>query len=149
MADFDRRIQRLRRFVRLERVFRDRSNPLEQLAREEVRDRYRFYPESIMILLQTITVGLESATNRSMPLPPLLSLLVTLQFYASGSHFIVIGDIHGVSKASVSRAIRKTTLLISSLIKEFVKFPTQQLDTLQAVKRSFFSIAGKLRLNSL
>ena len=141
MADYNRRSQRLRRFVRVERVFRDRSNPLEQLAREEVRDRYRFYPESILLLLQSVAAALETETNRSMPLPPLLSLLVTLHFLASGCHYIIIGDIHGISKSSVSRAVKKTTILISSLLGEYVKFPTLAAEVL-AVKRDFFTIAG-------
>ena len=141
MADFGRRIERIRRRFRIPRVIQDRINPLEYLARAEVRVRYRFHPESIMILLGSIFNSLDTPTNRSSPLPPLISLLVTLMFYASGAHFVVIGDIHGVSKASVCRAIKKVTAAICELRHDHVKFPTN-LER-QTIKTEFYNIASK------
>ena len=86
MADFERRMQRLRRynaFHRVPRVIKDRTNPLETLSEGEVYERYRFMPASIVLLVNLLINGIDCPTNRSMPLPPMLCVLVTLQFFAS------------------------------------------------------------------
>ncbi|XP_053378145.1 putative nuclease HARBI1 [Mercenaria mercenaria] len=139
MADFVRRLERLRRRQRVERVIPGRINPLEVLSRSEIRQRYRFHPKSIVFLLGMIFNALESPTFRSSPLPPMISLLVTLQFFASGAHYLVIGDIHGVSKSSVSRAVRRTTAAICSLRDRYIKFPRN--DAARAIHKEFYNIA--------
>ncbi|XP_053390062.1 putative nuclease HARBI1 [Mercenaria mercenaria] len=138
MAAVERRMRRIRRFQPIERVFRDRNNPLENLSMLEIFSRYRFMPESILVLTGMIFDVLDSPTMRSLPLPPLLSVLVTLHFYASGSHYMAIGDIHGISTSSVCRAVKRTTTAICQLLPTFVKFPADFAST----QREFYNIAG-------
>ena len=143
MADFIRRVERIRRrqSSRIDRVIPDRINPLEFLSRAEIRERYRFQPESILFLLQLLQNSIEYATFRSSPLPPVISLLVTLNFFASGTHYNIIGDRHGVSKSSVSRAIVRTSAAICTLRDRYVRFPSNS--EVSAIQREFYNIASK------
>lgn len=141
MADFHRRLERIRRrqgIHRIERVIPDRVNPLEFLSRSEVRGRYRFHPESILFLVQLLQNSLEYATFRSSPLPSVISLLVTLHYFASGTHYVIIGDMHGVSKSSVSRAIVRTSAAICGLRNRFIKFPLNNEAVM--TQREFYNI---------
>ena len=68
-------------FARRPRLFRDISNPLEDLDPEEVFKRYRFRPPTILYILEII-LPVQRPTNRNCPLPPLLQLLLCLRFLA-------------------------------------------------------------------
>jgi hypothetical protein len=124
MAEFMRRIELIRRRHRLtsavERIIPDIINPLEFLSRTDVRERYRFEPESILFMLQLISKSTGFDTFRSLPLPPIISLLVTL----NRAHYLIIGDRHGVSKSSVSRAIKRTSTAICAIRKKCIHFPS-------------------------
>ncbi|KAH3896012.1 hypothetical protein DPMN_020183 [Dreissena polymorpha] len=89
MAAFVDRINRLRRRQLIERVVADRSNPLEVLSAEEVRERYRFCPETIHFIVGVVFNVLDSPTSRSLPVPTLLSVLTALQFFATGCHHLL------------------------------------------------------------
>ncbi|XP_052813301.1 putative nuclease HARBI1 [Mya arenaria] len=138
MADFHRRLQRLRDRavgITIPRLFRDRLNPLEVLSPEEVFRRYRF---SIVTLVTLMFPLLERATQRSCPLPPLLSVLVTLHFVASSSHYTVIGDVHGLSSSSVCRAVRRVIRIMAKLAKRVVSFRRD----VGVCKAEFYALAG-------
>ena len=145
MADLQRRLARLRRREPIGRVFRDRNNPLEYLSRSEIHDRYRFAPESVYFIVGMLFDALDSPTRRSVPVPPLLCVLVTLQFFASGAHYIIIGDAHGLSKSSVCRAIRKTTEELSRLVNRYVKFPSG--DEVERIQTEFYNIASTYEID--
>lgn len=133
-----RRFRRLNRFVRVDtRVFRDRTNPLENLSRQEVRERYRFFPETIIYICGLLNV--ERRTQRSKPLPVLLTVLVSLHFFATNCHHIVTADLHGISRSSVCRSVAQFTDEMCKRMKEFIFFPVDANST----QRQFFNIAGK------
>ncbi|WAR07780.1 LOW QUALITY PROTEIN: HARB1-like protein, partial [Mya arenaria] len=136
------RYYRYRRFrlPRRPRVFTDRNNPLEILDVESVRKRYRFFPDSIMILVGIVEPTIGTATMRSNPLPPLLTVLCCLQFFATGAHHIVIAQAHGVSRSAVGKAIHAVSVILAGLINRYVKFPTGL--EIESVKRKFYSVAG-------
>ena len=50
-------------------ILPDRQNHSEHLSEGEVRDRFRFYPETIVYLTQTLRDDLERPTLRRSPLP--------------------------------------------------------------------------------
>ncbi|KAH3853214.1 hypothetical protein DPMN_095736 [Dreissena polymorpha] len=107
MAAFVDRINRLRRRQPIERVFADRSNPLEVLSAEEVSEMYRFRPETIHFIVGVVFNDLDTPTRRSLPVTPLLSVLTALQFFATGCHHLLLTAIHGVSRCSVGRVINQ------------------------------------------
>ena len=78
--------------LRPERVYRDHSNPFEYYSDDEFRKRFRFTKEGTMFILNLISEELEHGTNRGHGLPPMLQLLVTLRYYATGSFQMTVGD---------------------------------------------------------
>lgn len=62
----------------------DGQNPLEVLSTEQFVNRYRFSKECVEDILQMIAYGLTKFTNRGKPFPPIVQLLITLQFLATG-----------------------------------------------------------------
>jgi hypothetical protein len=55
--------------IRRERVFRDRTNPLDYLSDAEVRERYRLPRNFIVQLIDVLADDLQRTTQRSHPLP--------------------------------------------------------------------------------
>ncbi|XP_062613215.1 putative nuclease HARBI1 [Saccostrea cucullata] len=121
------------------RFFRDRSNPLEDLDEDEVFERYRFRPQTILFILGLLP-NLARPTGRNNPLPPLLQLLLCLRFLATGAIHLLIGDSLNISRSTAGRCIRDIASHLSNLCRRFVRFPTGN-DAL-SVKRAFSAIAG-------
>ena len=84
-----RRIRQLHNAHR-PRLFRDRTNPLEELPAEAVFERFRFSPATIMFIM-TIVGEAASQTMRNCPLPPLMKLLVCLRYLARPVYQYVYG----------------------------------------------------------
>ena len=51
-------------------------------------------------------------------------LQTALRFFASGCLFTNDGDLHGISKASVSRIVTKVTYYLAGLEERYICFPT-------------------------
>lgn len=67
-------------------------------------------------------------------------VLVTLRYLGKGSFFSECGDLHGISKSSVCRAVEDVTTSICERVDN-IKFPTRDEDVLN-IKRIFFTIAA-------
>ena len=91
---------------------------------KELRARYRFGKESIQYITNLIETDLRRKTNRSHALRPIDQVLMALRFYASGNFLQVIGDIVGVDKSTVSRAVHDVSQLLSAKQSMFIKWPT-------------------------
>ena len=126
--------------ARRPRVFRDRSNPLEDLEPREVFDRYRFFPGTIMFILSLLP-NLSTPTRRNSPLPPTLQLLTCLRYLATGSTQLLIADSVRISRSTAGRCIRKVSKLISRLAPRFVVFPRG--NDAEKAKLDFAKFAGK------
>lgn len=79
-----------------------------------------------------------------MALPPMLQLLVSLRFVATGAFHQLLGDAVHVSKATAGRCIRGVASAIANDAGRFIRFPTGQ-EALN-VKRKFNAIAGTVRI---
>lgn len=143
MAAHQRVLRRNRRQqgrLRVPRVFKDRSNPLEDLRESEVFERYRFRPDTIMFIM-SILPDLSFATLRNCPIPPMLQLLVTLRFLATGAMHLLLGDSVNISRSTTGRIVRRTTALLAALARQYVKFPSPPRSN--EIKKGFAKIAGK------
>jgi len=73
-------------------------------------------------------------------------VLLTLQFYATGTFQGVVGELFGVDQSTASRAINRVTLAILRLMPNHVKLPTQREADAQKVKfcamASFPNVVG-------
>ena len=140
-----RRNRRRRGFIPRPRVFRDRGNPLEDLEEEEVYNRYRFRPHTILFITAALHNILESDTNRNQSLPPLLQVLIFLRFAATGAHLRLVGDSLGVSESSVGRTVKcVASAIVNILCGAFISFPTGEMAL--KVKEGFRRVAGTLKL---
>lgn len=67
----------------------DGQNPLEILSNEQFVKIYRFSKECVEDILQMISYGLTKCTNRGKPFSPMVQLLITLQFLATGMEMLL------------------------------------------------------------
>ena len=136
------RLRQNRRAMRRERIFHNREDPLESLGREEIRLRYRFWPETIVLIVNLLWVELNPVTLRSHPIMPNLQVLIALRYLATGSYQLCVGDTVRVSQATVSRVVRRVCLGLQRRLRQFVRFISTNAER-QAVKQEFYRIASK------
>ena len=122
---------------RIERPLHVYSDPLDR-PDDGLYERYRFRRESILFLLQTLSIQARP-TNRSNPVPPLYAILLALRFYATGSFYNIVGDTLLLSKATVCRCVKRVTEALCQQVAAFVNYRTTEAER----KRAFFDIAGK------
>ena len=126
--------------IGITRTIRDRSNPFVELDDAIFQQRFRLTKTSVLMLLNKIGVAIEHETNHNHALPPMLQLLITLRFYATGTFQIVMGDLVGVHKSTVCRAIKRVSIEIARLRPQYVKFPQTDDEILDTMK-AFYAIA--------
>ena len=127
------------RAVNRERIFRDRSNPLE-LSDQEITSKYRLDRQSILDLCDLLKEDLERPTRRSKSLSVSTQVFCALRYFAVGSFQQVVGDLHGVSKPSVSRAVHLVAAPLCRHVAEYIKFPQHQNEK-RSTKEGFYNLA--------
>ena len=98
----------------IRRVVRNRSNPSEVFSDEEFKYRFRFRKETVLSLMQLLSVDLEHGKPRNNFIPPILQIAATLCFYVTGHFQIADGDSFGLSQPSVCRIIKWVSQAIAS-----------------------------------
>ena len=114
-----------RRAMRRERVFRDRTHPLEEYNDELVYKRFRFHRQFIFGLAEELRQDVEFALPRKGALTPVLQVCLALRFYATGSFQSVVGDLIGVDQSTACRTITRVTDAVMLRVRDWVKMPTQ------------------------
>ncbi|KAG0445488.1 hypothetical protein HPB47_014647 [Ixodes persulcatus] len=110
------------------RRLRVRLNPLEVFNDREFLARYRFTKATVASLLESLSLE-ECASNRGLPVPPMLQLLIALRFYGAGTFQVVTGDLVAVSQPTVCRVVERVSRLIAgTLFRRLVKFPSTATD---------------------
>lgn len=132
-----------RRGLQRQRIFRDRTQPLEIYSDIELYQRYRFTRLGCLSIIDRLQAQLEHPTNRSRALSPSSQVFIALRFYASGSKSALAecASLHGCSKSSASRALRRVTTALVNIRHEEIKFPTTPA-AVAAAQREFFQVAG-------
>lgn len=118
---FKRKIPQIKVINPDAKIIKDSNNPMESMNEEEFLQKYKFTKEVTNEILQMILYGLRKYTNRGHPVPPIIELLITLRFLATGDFQSNTGD--KVSQPTVSRIIKKITTLLTELKLRFIKFP--------------------------
>ncbi|XP_052782913.1 putative nuclease HARBI1 [Mya arenaria] len=142
MAAGHRAIVRDRMFLRQvprPRVFRDRSNPLEDLREEEIFARYRFRPDTIYFIVDLCQAAARD-TGRCFAIPLVLCVLSYLRFLATGAFQLTVGDTVNLSQPTVSRVCRQVGQVLSALADRYISFPSG--DRVRQVKQQFGAMAG-------
>ena len=124
----------------------DRENPLEMMPETEIFKRFRFRPDTIIFIVGLLEPILKRETLRSCALTPLLQVLVTLRFLATGGFYSLIADtFNSVSAPSVCRAVRDVCRGLCQIARRFVRMPTGA--RAEETKQQFYAIAGKVITN--
>ncbi|XP_070395480.1 putative nuclease HARBI1 [Dermacentor albipictus] len=93
--------------LRRERVFRDRTNPLDAFSEEELQRRVRFGRDGIVFLVEFLRSEIEYPTRQSGALSAELQVMLVLKFFASGCFLITAGDVIGAHESTASRTVRR------------------------------------------
>ncbi|KAJ8309921.1 hypothetical protein KUTeg_011786 [Tegillarca granosa] len=134
------RLRRRRAVLRRQKSFKCVLNPLNGLTDGDIFCRYRFRRETTIFLVTLLSPAIQYHTSRSMAVPPLIQILATLRFLATGSFYRLVGDSLGLSIASVARSVDRVTSAVCRLSRTYIKFPTGQY--LSDTKKKFFELAG-------
>ncbi|CAC5402133.1 HARBI1 [Mytilus coruscus] len=124
--------------IRRERIFRDRTHPLDVYDDFELIRRYRMPREAILNIVDILTDDLEPKTMRSHSVLASLQVLTALRYYATGSFQQVVGDLVGLSQPTISRIVSRTSRALAAKVADFIKFPLSPREQL-AVKQGFSS----------
>lgn len=136
-------VQRRRRHarsIRRNRIFRDRTQPLEVFSDTKLFKKFRFHRQAILDLVDSVSDDLEYPLPRTGSLPPVLQVLLALRFYATGSFQDVIADLIGVSQPTVCRTVHRVTEALHRQIGLWIKMPTPR--EAQLNKQKFYAMQG-------
>jgi len=95
----------------------------------EFRERFRLREEEVEFVLSMIGNSLQHRSNKNGALSPKEQLLLALHWLGNGSQYHAICDMHGVSKATVCRALKKViSCIFEHMFPAIVKFPENSID---------------------
>ena len=100
-----------RRLFRREQVFRDRTNPFDKFYERETLEQYRFGKDDLWKISDEMLGGeLEFGSTPLGGTPAIVQPLITLRMLACGGFQLDIGDMFGVTKATVGRLFHQATV---------------------------------------
>ncbi|XP_030749561.1 putative nuclease HARBI1 [Sitophilus oryzae] len=115
----------------------DAENPIEFYEDQAFCYRYRFSKTFVLnVLLPLVANSLDSE-----PVSPLIQLLTSLRYYATGDFQLVNGDLRGISRESVSLIIKNVSEGIARHLRDYIQHP-KYLEQKQRNVRLFQAIAG-------
>lgn len=76
----------------------------------------------ILYLVELLRDSLSRRTQRSRAISPEVQVLAALGFYTSGSYQTSMGDIIGISQASMSRCVSNVTKALVEKASQFITF---------------------------
>ncbi|KAL7405376.1 hypothetical protein ABVT39_028106 [Epinephelus coioides] len=123
-----------------QRMYVERTKPLEQYTTEELYARFRFGKADIEYLVSLLRPKLQHRTQRSHGLSVEDQILIDLGFYACGTFYQVVGDYMGVAKSAVCDVVKDVSIALANLVNEFVSFPKD--NQIAQAKRSFFILGN-------
>lgn len=127
--------------VHVRRSLKDRSDPLVEFDNAEFVD-VRLNKLDVIDLHDNLSeFSVPLVTNRGLPIPFMMKLLVTLRFYATGMFHRENADLLGISESSTCRILHQTTKAICYLRPQYIKFPDGQYQS-RKCKLDFFLIAN-------
>lgn len=130
---------------RRERVFRDRTNPLDYLTEEDLISKYRLPRRNILALCADFRDDLSHPTGRNCSLPVSLQVMTALRYFAVGGFQDVIATGHGIHKSSASRCIQRVATLLTNHAAEYISYPAD-IATRRDIMSDFHELCGMPRV---
>ena len=90
---------------------------------EQFRNRYRLTKAGFCELLEIIRPDISAHNDRGKPIPTDIQLLLTLQFYVTGTFQLARGDLCEILQPSASRIIKRVSKAIARLKNIYITFP--------------------------
>lgn len=123
------------------RTVRDRRDPIEIYSNGEFRERFGFYKDSVLSLLEMIGPYLEHDTDRNFALSPRLQLLCGLRIFRTGTYQLVAADLVNIHRTTAGRAFNNVINALLSLKPLYINMPITEEQCI-AKKRSFYRLGG-------
>lgn len=139
-SDFDEEFYNQRRRPQ-QRKFRTRTCFLDSLNDYEFLRRFRLNKYSFRLLLEKIKDEISPQTNRSHAISAEVKIYATLRFFATGTFFLAMGEIVGLSESSMCRIVPEVSKAIAKLKNETIYFPRNNTEKNEAYEK-FYDIAG-------
>ena len=114
-----------RRARRRERVFGDRTHPLEECNDDLVYKKFRFHRQFIFELAEEVTQDIEFSLPRKGTLTPVLQVCLAVRFYAAGSFQSLVGELISVDQSTACRTISRVIDALRLRVRDWIKMPTQ------------------------
>ncbi|XP_066593221.1 putative nuclease HARBI1 [Prorops nasuta] len=127
------------------RIIRERINWYEIYDGKDFKCRFRISKDLVGMVLSRIEQKIVHNSERNNAIPPIIQLIVTLRFVASGSFLISVADFCGISIASAQRIVHKVLMSIAEMYNEFVKFPSDRSNILRTQKENY-RLSGFIRV---
>lgn len=124
-------IEREERNRRIARVpvtrLKDRSNLIEDLGEIEFKKRFHMTKETAGFVTDMIIADLRSEVKRGTYIPPILKVLITARFYATGGFQLSIADHRhaNLNQLIVSRIVLQVSKGIAKFSRRHIKYPNQ------------------------
>ena len=126
---------------RVPRHFLDRQNPLEKFSPAKVRRKYRLHPHQILDLTDILAPDIEPETQRSQAIPALIKVCAFLRFITTGTFYDSVGELLGISEASMLWAVRAVAHAIKHrMLRDYIRWPNAA--AVNTVKAAFAALAG-------
>ena len=109
---------RRQRPIRRERVFRDRTHPLDAFDEENLFRKYRFTHDGCMEIVNLLADRLEHNSRRNHALPADLQVFVALNFFATGAVLDTTATVHGITRSTASRVIHRVAEALCAVKNE-------------------------------
>ncbi len=107
--------------IRRERIFRDRSHPLEW-SDAKLKNLFRFERRNLMKLIDTLTPSLECPTHRNHSIPATISVCTGLHYLATGSFQTTVAEVMGISQKAVSECYWKFVTAVNEQYAGIIQF---------------------------
>ena len=127
-----------RRVKRREKLFRDRTHPLEEYDDDLVYEKFRFHRQFISELAEEMSQDIEFSLPRKGSLTPVLQVCLALRLNATGSFQSVVGKLIGVDQSAAFHTITTVTDALMLHVRDWIKMPTQAEGNRQ--KQKFYAM---------
>ena len=94
----------------------------------------------VLDILELVKERLQPIQVKVSTIPPVIQLLLSLQFYGSGTLLRNDADLFGIHTSTVSRILPQCSRALASLHNEFIYFPDNQ--EYRKIHEDFHAIAG-------
>ncbi|XP_064631620.1 putative nuclease HARBI1 [Lineus longissimus] len=126
-----------RRALRRQRIFRDRTQPLDIYDDVDLIDRYRMPRHVLVEVIDLIRDQVEHPTRRSHAIPATQQILEALRFFATGQFQLATGDVSGISQPSVSRIVTRVATALQRISHRVIAFPRDRVAQ-NRIKEGFY-----------